>query len=162
MRLILSLTAAGACVLMGLCRAARLQAREKTLEEWGEAMARMESLVTHFSPPIPEILHEGGACAPTLHTLETQYALAPAQGLKQLWRALPREAPLKDEEWALLGDCVGGLGETTATRQKEALRRAREKWSPLMVSARKARERGVKMYCSLGWLGGAAVFILMQ
>ena len=162
MRLILSLTAAGACVLMGLSRAARLQAREKALEEWAEAMARMESAVTHFSPPIADILREGAVCAPALGALDRLLAASPARPLDELWQETPRDETIKETEWAALGECLRGLQETTAARQREAIRRAREKWTPLVVSARKARERGVRMYCSLGWLGGAAVFILMQ
>lgn len=162
MQLILSLTAAGACVLLGLCRASRLMSREKALEGWADAMARMESAVTHFSPPISDILREGAACAPALAAVGKLMEAAPARPLDELWRELPCDDAIRDAEWAMLGDCLRGLQETTVARQREAIRRTREKWSPLLLSARKARERGVRAYCSLGWLGGAAVFILMQ
>ena len=49
----------------------------------------------------------------------------------------------------------------TAGPQKKALAQAQEKWRGFARAAREAADKNRRLYCSLGFLGGAALFILL-
>ena len=56
---------------------------------------------------------------------------------------------------------LSGLFAATAGPQKKALAQAQEKWRGFARAAREAADKNRRLYCSLGFLGGAALFILL-
>ena len=67
----------------------------------------------------------------------------------------------KKPETAALRDALSGLFAATAGPQKKALAQAQEKWRGFARAAREAADKNRRLYCSLGFLGGAALFILL-
>ena len=89
--------------------------------------------------------------------LEEKPALSQGDWLSALaWDPL-----LTERETAALRDALSGLFAATAGPQKKALAQAQEKWRGFARAAREAADKNRRLYCSLGFLGGAALFILL-
>ena len=74
---------------------------------------------------------------------------------------LPWEDSLSCSERDTLMDCLARLFSTSLQEQAQALAYARSQWTEYRKASRDAREKNSRLYTSLGWLGGAAVFILL-
>ena len=75
--------------------------------------------------------------------------------------ALPWDALLSPAERETLSACLRSLFSPTLTQQAQALSAARDQWAVFLRLCREKREKDGKLYVSLGWLGGAAAFILL-
>ncbi len=161
MHLILAVLAAGLCGLIGILAAGRLQKRENSLMHWQEALVRMENAITHGQLPLPDVLMAGGERVELLNDLAKHLQAEPVIGLMALWRSVEPDDLLTEPEWALLTGCMEGLSATSLEMQRTAVHYAREQWVQYLTAGRMARERNARLYQSLGWLCGAALFILL-
>ena len=169
--------AAAACVLAGCGAARRLAEREKTLSAWEEKLIRMESEARRGGAALPALLREGSAGeADALRALADRLEADPAADAEEAIRALPWPAAFSPEEKAALTECLPGLFAPEKESQLRALQRAGEQWRRFALAARESREKNAALYRKLGysridnyppydrklgWLAGAAVFILL-
>lgn len=162
MHLILALLAAAACIALGLLAAGRLSARERALNAWEGALRRMEGAVAQGGQGVAQVLRRGaGDNVPMLQEaaglLEKEPALAPEALISRLaWDPL-----LTPAERDVLREGLAGLFSPSPELQLRALGYAREQWALFLRLGREALEKNARLYASLGWLAGAAVFILM-
>ena len=85
----------------------------------------------------------------------------PAASPDTLTGVLPWDELLSPAERETLSTCIRGLFSPTLTQQAQALAAARDQWAAYLRRCREKRERDGRLYVSLGWLGGAAAFILL-
>lgn len=154
--------AAAVCVGGGMVSARYLSARVRTLEGWERALLRMRCVLEKGGAALPALLTAGAARGPDmLATLTTLIETAPAQAPAALLSALPRDPLLTAEEQEALFSCLAGLFAPTPAEQLQALSYTQTQWTPLCREARERLSRGGRLYPQLGWLAGAAVFILL-
>lgn len=151
--------AAAACVALGMGASRRLSLREKILSQWDAALLRMKGALDR-GESLNHVLREGKG-EPTVDALSQRMAESPALPPEQLLRDLPWNDALSSPEREALGECLLALFSPSLSQQAEALAYARAQWSPFPLKARAAREKDGKLYVSLGWLAGAALFILL-
>ena len=159
---IVALLAAGACAALGMAAARRLAMRERALNAWEGALMRMEGAVSHSGDGLRDVLKKGaGEDNAVLRQLIDRMEAAPAAPSEALIRELNWESVLSDAEKETLAACLLSLFSPSLAQQAQAIAYAREQWAVFRLKGREARERDGKLYISLGWLAGAAVFILL-
>ena len=159
---LLALAAAGACAALGMGASRKLAQREALLTAWDGALLRMEGAVTHSGAGLMAVLKRGaGEDNPVLEELIRRLSQSPAASPEELTAALPWDELLSPDERETLTACLRGLFCPTLTQQAQALAAARDQWAVLLRRCREKREQDGKLYVSLGWLGGAAAFILL-
>ena len=157
-----AMAAAGACVTLGMGASGRLAQREALLNTWDGALTRMEGAVTHSGAGLIDVLKKGaGEDCPVLAELSRRLAQAPAADPAALVKDLPWDGLLSPAERETLSACLLSLFAPTLTQQARAIAAAREEWAVFRRQCREKRDRDGKLYASLGWLGGAAAFILL-
>ena len=162
MRWLASLLAAAACVALGTLAANRLTAREKALNAWEGALLRLEAVLAQGGGEVPALLRRAaGESVPLLleaaQAMENTPALSPESMLDSLsWGTL-----LTPAEQDALRECLLGLFSPSPEMQRRAVAYAREQWALFRRLGREAAEKNTRLYQGLGWLAGAAVFILM-
>ena len=159
---LLALAAAGACTALGMSASRRLAKRCALLAAWDGALLRMEGAVTHSGAGLIDVLKQGaGEENAVLKELIRRLLEIPAASPEQLTAALPWDELLSADEREILAACLRGLFSPTLTQQAQAIALARDQWAVLLRRCREKREKDGKLYISLGWLGGAAAFILL-
>ena len=154
--------AAAACVALGSGASRRLNGRESMLKEWETALKRMENALAFDNAPLPHVLRAGADNhLPTLQALINRMEEAPAQPIDELLNDLPWDPLLTDSEKDVLLQCLKALFSPSPIQQSQALARAQAQWQEFLKSAKAAREKNGRLYVSLGWLGGAALFIFL-
>ena len=144
---LLALAAAGGCAAVGMGASRRLAKRCALLTAWDGALLRMEGAVTHSGAGLIDVLKQGAVEGnAVLDELILRMGKSPAASPEALTDSLPWDELLSPDERETLSVCLRGLFTQWAVH----LRRCREK-----------REQDGKLYVSLGWLGGAAAFILL-
>ena len=162
MRWIVALLAAAACVALGYGAAGRLAARERLLNGWEGALLRMEAALARIPDGLPALLRVGaGDQVPLLKTLAEAIEKAPAADPRALVDALPWEPLLTGPEKDALADCLAALFSPLPKHQASALAYAREQLALFHKISREAWEKNARLYGGLGWMAGAALFILM-
>jgi len=162
MQLILAALAAIACIFLGMMAANRLTAREKLLSSWEEILERLEVQLNRGGDDLPRLLNDcargtGTCLEKAAARLEKEDALPGEQWLSQLeWEPL-----LTPSEKDTLKKCLEGLFAPYLEQQLQAVLYARELWARFRRISREAHENNTRLYVSLGWLAGAAVFILI-
>lgn len=156
---LMGLVGAGCCMALGLQQAGRAEKRGDDMESWERAMLKMAGAIEAGGRGLPEILEASEI--PQLQAgaqlLRQQPALSPEQWAEHL----PRDEWLKPAEWALLRQGLMGLFAPLPAQQLREMAYARKRFTPLSAQAREEAGRRGKLYRALGWLGGAAVFILI-
>ena len=156
------MAAAGACAALGMNASRRLSKRCALLTAWDGALLRMEGAVTHSGAGLIDVLKQGaGEENVVLQELIRRMETSPAASPETLTGALPWDELLTPDEQETLSACLRGLFRPTLTQQAQSLSAARDQWAVLLRRCRGKRERDGKLYVSLGWLGGAAAFILL-
>lgn len=159
---VLALTAAGACAVFGMNASRKLAQREALLNAWNEALLRMEGTVTHSGAGLLDVLKQGaGEENAVLHELIRRMEASPAASPEALTSGLPWDDLLVPDERETLAACLRGLFSPTLAQQAQALSAARDQWAVCLCRCREKREKDGRLYVSLGWLGGAAAFILL-
>ena len=157
-----ALLGAGACVALGMSAANRLNLREAGLQTWENALLRMDAAVNNSAAPLVEVLRRGAADnLPVLLELISRLETRPASSASELLDRLPWEDTLLPAEKETINDCLTALFSPSLQTQSQALAYAKSQWRMYRQSCREARDKNVRLYTSLGWLGGAAVFILL-
>ena len=161
-RLLMAMAAAGVCVYLGQRAGKRLSVREDTLDAWAGAFLRMEGAVLHLGDSLPELLRRGcGERLPALCVFADRIGETPGSSAEDMLRGFAWDACLTAEERETARECLAGLFATTRDQQARALQYAQAQWRRYLRSAREIRERNGKLYRTLGWLAGAALFILI-
>ncbi len=159
---LLALAAAGSCAALGMNASRRLSKRCALLTLWDGALLRMEGAVTHSGAGLKDVLWQGvGGDNAVLKELIRRMDQSPAASPETLTGGLPWDELLSPDERQTLADCLRGLFTPTLTQQAQALAVARDQWAVLLRRCRAKREKDGKLYVSLGWLAGAAAFILL-
>ena len=154
--------AAAACVALGTWAARRLNARESALEEWDAVLKRMETALAFDGAALPQVLRAGADNhLLVLEALIRRMEEAPARPIDELLNGLPWDPPLTDSEKDVLCQCLKALFSPSPLQQSQAVARAQAQWQEFLKSAKAAREKNGRLYVSLGWLGGAALFIFL-
>ena len=158
----MALMAAAACVALGLWAARRLARREEMLNAWEGALLRMEGAVTHSGAGLRDVLKAGARDElPVLGELALRLQQTPAAGADALLSGLPWNPLLTDAERNALLECLRGLFSPTLTSQAQAIAYALEQWAVFRRLGREAMDKNGRLYVNLGWLSGAALFILL-
>ena len=158
----LAVLGAGACVALGRSAAERLNRRDALLQAWESALLRMEAAVNHSGAELTDVLRRGAEeNEPILPELIKRLETMPAAPVEALLDALPWDSLLLPAERGVLNDCLAGLFSPSLQAQSQAISYARSQWAVFRSSCREAREKNTRLYTSLGWLGGAAAFILL-
>ena len=158
----LALLGAGMCVAVGRSAANRLNRRDTALQTWDSCLLRMDAAVNHSAAPLSDVLRRGAAEGePVLLELLRRLEAMPAAPPSELLADLPWDDLLFSQERDTLKDCLAGLFSSTLQTQAQALAYARAQWAAYRKACREARDKNARLYSSLGWLGGAAVFILL-
>ena len=159
---LLALTAAGACAVWGMNASRALAQREALLAAWDGALSRMEGAVAHSGAGLMAVLKQGAAEKNTvLHELIRRLSQSPAASPEELTAALPWDEQLSPVERETLSACLRGLFSPTLVQQAQAIAAARNQWAEYLRRCREKREKDGRLYVRLGWLGGAAAFILL-
>ena len=162
MRLLGAALAAAVCVGGGLLSAQRLAARLRAMENWERALMHMRCALETEAAALPALLAAGAAQGPAaLSGLKKLLDTAPAQEPSLLLAALPHDPLLTEPEAAALRACLSGLFAPTPAAQLQALTYAQAQWARFCQDARERQKRSGRLYPQLGWLAGAAVFILL-
>lgn len=162
MQLILAALAAALCIALGMMAANRLSERERLLNAWEDMLQRLEIRVNGSGDALPRMLEDcargTGLC---LEKAAARWAENPALSPEEWMENISWEPLLTPAEKETLKDCLRGLILPHREQQLQALSFAREQWARFRRISREAWENNARLYSSLGWLAGAAVFILI-
>jgi len=162
MRLMIAFLAAAACIALGMGAANRLTARERLLRAWEGALQRLELALGQGGDTLPRLLRSAaGEDVPLLKELAKRLEGEPALSPQALLPRLNEGGLLTPAEQEVLEQAIGGLFSPTVSGQLQAIEYAREQWALFRRISREAWESHGRLYASLGWLAGAALFILM-
>ena len=154
--------AAAACVMLGGWAARRLSRREDMLSAWEGALIRMEGAVTHSGAGLRDVLKAGAADGvPLLSELARRMEEQPAAAPAALLDGLSWDPLLLPPEKEALAHCLEGLFSPTLNQQAQAIAYALDQWRVFRRLGQEKREKNGRLYFSLGWLSGAALFILL-
>lgn len=158
----LAVLGAGACVALGRSAAERLNRRDALLQAWESALLHMEAAVNHSGAELKDVLRRGAEEEnAVLSELLRRMEATPAASTDALLVALPWDSLLLPNEQDTLKNCLASLFSPSLQAQAQALSYALAQWAVYRSSFREARDKNARLYASLGWLGGAAVFILL-
>lgn len=162
MQVILAFLGAAACIALGMLAADRLSQRDHMLHAWECALQRMEAAVSVGGLNLPGVLLKGaGENVPMLAQAAMYLKNEPSLSHQALIARLDWAGLFTPAEREILQECLTGLFAPTQQMQLQALQYAKEQWALFRRIGREARENNARLYASLGWLAGAAVFILM-
>ena len=162
MQLILAVLAAAACIGLGMLAAGRLSERERLLNAWEEVLRRLEMHLDSGCDALPPLLRDctrgTGVC---LEKAAEEWERNPVM-LPEAWmKTIAWEPLLTPPEADALKQCLEGLLLPQRAQQMQTLLSIRNQWTLFRRISREARENNARLYSSLGWLAGAAVFILI-
>jgi len=159
MRLMLAVIGAICCIALGMLSGKRIKDRENCLSEWERALMHMEGALQAGGMAVPELMEAGGSAILmlTAEKLRENPALTP----EQLFSLLPAQAPLTAPEREVISALFSGIFAPDRERQLRAVSYARQQMARHASLYREAAEKNIRLYQSLGWLSGAAAFILM-
>lgn len=157
-----ALCCALAVMLYGCMRQRALQARLHCLEEYGQALQRMQQSLRFSLPSLPRLIME---CAPDEqhylfrlgHTLSQSGALPLPVVMEKTGEDPFLSAPLRHT----LLQMMEGLLSPGADVQNAALSNALAAFSQETEEAKKALEQKGKLWLQLSVLGACALFILL-
>ena len=153
---------AGACVALGMAAAERLKTREALIRRWEGALSRMDLAVRLGNAPLTEVLRRGaGEDVPELGELRSRLLSSPAQAPEAFLNGLSWHGLWTGAEKQALTECLAALFSPVPEEQTRALARVREELAAARLAARAKREKNARLCVALGWLSGAAAFILL-
>ena len=162
MAIFAALLAAGGCVALGMQASEGLNKREKLLRDWDGALARMETVIRQGGAPLTEVLRRGaGDSVAPLAALAAEIKTAPAQAPEAFLSRLSWDGLWTPAEKEALAECLEALFSPVPEAQVRALTQARQELALARSAAREKREKNGRLFVSLGWLAGAAAFILL-
>ncbi len=159
MQMILALTASVACAALGTLYSRRLRDRDTLVRRWGEALESMESAVLRGCDLVQVLLSFRESVF--LKQAAARLDACPTESPAEWAAALPWEEGLLPRERETLAQCLRGLTAPNQDMQLLSLRSARRQWQDVMKESRRAKDAWGTLAVKLGWLSGAALFILM-
>lgn len=161
-RAFFALTAAALCAGKGLKERNRLCRREETLSWWLSALRRLHEAFSLRGASIPQALlfSSGGEDNP-LSQLAKALSEAPSSDVQGMIGGLSFDPLLSMEEVSALKGCLLSLFSPELSCQASAASRAAGQFEEYLNLAAEKRGRLGKTYTSLGFLAGAALFILL-
>ena len=161
MHLVLAFLSAASCIALGALASRRLSARERAIGQWDAALQRMEAALDR-GLDLPGLLRLGaGEQVDWLAQAADKLEAAPTLNEKTLLTLLPLPPLLTAAERQTLRDCLETLFSPSPEVLSQALAYTRAQWAHFRKISRDALESNGRLYCSLGWLAGAALFILI-
>lgn len=149
-----------ACAALGMLMGTRLSRRCARLRNWQQALFIIRAQCVYARAPLWQALKAGGAYVDALTAIAQSVESKGADPFA-LFGNLRRDALLTSEEWAVLASCMQALAHGGAAEQDLALTYASERFRGFCESAQAKRDRDTRLFISLGWLGGACVFLLL-
>ena len=160
MHMLLAALSAVACGALGTLYSRRMSLRHRLIAAWDEALQRMEIAVLHGGA-LGEILTAGaGEQLPLLRTAAEQLRLCPAMEREAWLSALCWGDLLNPPDREILAAALMGLWAADREEQLRALRYGQAQWRLILETSRERQARSAGLYSRLGWLAGAALFIL--
>ena len=147
------------CIALGWYGAKRLKEREGYLQHWERALHALQNGVNRGGLSLPLLMEQGGT--DSLKEAARLLREAPALSGRELTQRLPRDPLLTDPEWQAVCQLIQGLFAPDREGQSAAIRCAGDQFARFSALAREAAEKNIRLYQSLGWLSGAAAFILL-
>ena len=161
MQWFLALAAAVSCAALCALASRRLGARWRLARAWADAVERMAEAVRQGNPT-GEVLRRGaGKEVPLLGQAADALDARPAQAPGEWLAGLAWDALLLPEEKDALAACLSGLLTPDRDGQLCALARCSDRWAEVVRRCRGEWDQNGGLYRHLGWLSGAALFILM-
>ena len=162
LRIVFALGAAAACAALGGRAAGRLARRAQALSQWDKALRLIAGAVQYRRATALEAVRQGtGAEKTTLPALAERMRADPGKTPEALVQNLPWHAQADQETRQAVSAFLLALFLPTLPQQEQAMRLAKVPFDRLLKDARNAKEKYGRLAVSLGWLAGAAVFILL-
>ncbi len=160
-RLVCGLTAAGACVLLGMEASHRLKSRVAYLASWLRALELMDLKLLHEGIPLREVvLVDGdGEVAKRLAAFSRALAENPRITSSQAWQSSGKPADTQEEK--VLAACFLALGTGVIEKRRAAIAQAMEQLRVLKKEAEEKAQRDCKLFRSLGLAAGAALLLIL-
>lgn len=161
MRLTLALTAGLLCGLAGMRQSAALLGEASRMRRWHELLLQLTLILQERSASLPEALRIAAdrSLQPDriIHTLAARMHLHPLEALSD---SFDESCPALPEKAVLMRMCVH-LGQGTLDSRIHAVQHAVEEISLLAAQANARAEKDVRLWRTLGWLGGACLTLLL-
>ena len=159
MRMIPAFVGAICCIALGMIAGKRIRDRENCLSEWEKALMHMEGALQTGGMAVPELMAAGNM--PFLVRAAEQLKKNPSMTAGQLFALLPADVPLTHPERDVISALFAGIFAPDRERQLQSVLYARQQMARYAGIYREGAEKNIRLYQSLGWLSGAAAFILM-
>ena len=160
-RAILAVMAGLLCALAGIKHASALQGDAARLKRWGQVLAHLELLLQEGTLSIPEVLCAAadGTLPPDrlLRDMAAKLSSSPLLSLSDAYAAYAEERP----ETALLSRLFARMGHGTKESRCLAVKQSAGEMALLAQSAAARAEKDVKLWQTLGFVGGACLTILL-
>lgn len=162
MQTLFALLAAIACVWLGMLASRRLQEREKLLQSWETALQKMEGAIAHHPASLPDLFRRSaGEYLPWLTDAARLLEAEPALSPQTFFARLPAFPLLTAPETETILEGLTGLFAPDPRLQLQSLARAREQLIHFHRLNQEATVKNGQLYWHLGFLSGAALFILI-
>lgn len=162
LHLLFACGAAAACVSIGFHFSRRLSRLVDALSQWDKALLALSGAIRYRRASALDALEAGAREEKeTLPALLKRMKERPGETPAALIRELPWHPLLPPEAVSALSDCLLSLFLPTLPQQEQGLALSRIPFDDCLSKAREAREKNARLYGSLGWLSGAALFILL-
>lgn len=161
-RIVFALGAALSCAALGTLSSRRLSRRVDALSQWDKALLAMEGSVKYRQVSAREAVEQGAREeGVTLPALAERMRTRPGQTPGALLDGLPWHPLLPPEAKAALSDWLFALFLPTLPQQEQGMALARALFDRSVQDSQAAQKSYGKLSVSLGWLAGAALFILL-
>ncbi len=157
----LALAAGVVCAGAGHGSARYLSAREERLAAWETGLSCLEGMLRRGGGELPGMLRRAGEKLPALLMLADRLEQCPAAPPERLTEGLPRDPLLEEKEMEALLSCLPALFSPDGESQLSAVSRSWEEAARLRTAAREGKEKNSRLYLRLGYLAGAAAFIML-
>lgn len=149
------------CALAGVRHAASLQGDALRLRRWEQVLRHLELLLREGTLSIPEALCAAadGSLVPDklLHDMAARLSASPLTSLREAYQACSSLCP----EQAVLSRLFDRVGRGTKESRCLAVRQGAEEVALLARAAGERAEKDVKLWRTLGLVGGACLTILL-
>ena len=160
-RALFAMAAAAGCVFLGRASSFCLSQRESLLDDWARALRRMENEAVYRQSSALRTIAQGAAEEKTTLPALAQRMERMNDKPDTLLQNLPWDNRLTPREKETLLECLRALFLPTLAQQQAAFALAQREWAKYREKARAERDKYALLYASLGWLAGAALFILL-
>lgn len=150
-----------ACGALGMLSSRSVSRRMEAAAQWNAALGRMEAAAARGNSLMDILLagadgEENGLAKSAAYLREH-----PAASREEWLSVFPWDSLLRPKETAILRTGLSALFSPSRDEQAQGLLEARNQWRKVLADCEKDGQSRCRLYRQLGWLGGAALFILM-